>query len=563
MHVAPRFPANPMSSSILGGLASLGGFEDRRWRDRQLSKLTGPTQRVVIRAAESAAAAADSANIKNRSANIAVREGVSELLVLPGLPAGASECRISKSATAMSDRFLKSYAKLSAAGHEPAVILARLLDAVARVCVPWISTGPMQKLLKKDDPSEREIESQIARLTCPRWWRRQLRRACARRLEHFLRRHGEVSRRAGAYVSGYALRRHEWRKAETWALLSAMVAISDMGDEVPLSDVAAAGQANPRNRATELILRMRGYDEVAEKMGLQGAFFTLTAPSRFHARLSRSGEQNPKYDGSSPVDAQAWLNTTWERIRIAWHDEGIRAFGFRVAEPHHDGTPHWHLLLHFRPDQSERAWQIFEEKALRESPDERGANKRRATRVVIDPAKGTGAGYIAKYVAKNVLGEGLGPEGDIEAGVDGSEGARRVAAWASLWGIRQFQQIGSVSVTVYRELRRVRESLEDMDIPELEALRAAADRGEWGEFVELMGGPFVARQDAPVRAWMVARESPGVYGDVIERLQGIVMRTIGITARVITRTKNWRIERAAPVAATGPPRSGGALDLCQ
>lgn len=533
-------------------LDSLGGREDRRWRDGKLAGLSGPTRNIVCRVAVQAANQEHGEGSQNRAANVAIREGVAELAVLPGLPAGASEGQIKQVAERRAEGFLKTYARL-VANHSKREILILILAAAKNLRVPWASFTGMDKVLKKIDASDEDFEAQLARLTCPRWWRRQLRRACTRTMEHFMRRHGQVSRQAGAYISGHSLQRYEWRKAETWALLSAMVAISDMGDELPLAEVAQLGQANPKNRATELIIRMKGYDEVAEKMGLQGEFLTLTTPSRFHARMSKSGQQNPRYDGSTPIDAQDWLNRRWQKIRTAWHRENIRAFGFRIAEPHHDGTPHWHMLLHFRPDQAERAWQIFREHALRESGNEPGAQKHRATRVQIDPGKGTGAGYIAKYVAKNVLGEGLGPEGDIEAGVEGSEGARRVAAWASVWGIRQFQQIGSVSVTVYRELRRLRDDIADKSGPELEQLRKAADRGEWGEFVELMGGPFIGRQDAPVQAWMVVRPSPGVYGDVVERLRGIVMRATSKIVYQITRDREWRIERKAPESATGPP----------
>ena len=42
-------------------------------------------------------------------------------------------------------------------------------------------------------------------------------------------------------------------------------------------------------------------------------------------------------------------------------------FGFRVTEPHHDGTPHWHLLLFINPDHVE---EVTEElKTLSERED--------------------------------------------------------------------------------------------------------------------------------------------------------------------------------------------------
>jgi len=81
--------------------------------------------------------------------------------------------------------------------------------------------------------------------------------------------------------------------------------------------------------------------------------------------------------------------------------------------------------------------------------------------------QGGAAGYMVKYVAKNVVGAPLGedwqqldaPGGhqldmfNVDTGA--VSGAQRVEAWAALWGIRQFQAIGQPPVTVWREMRRV------------------------------------------------------------------------------------------------------------
>ncbi len=127
---------------------------------------------------------------------------------------------------------------------------------------------------------------------------------------------------------------------------------------------------------------------------------------------------------------------------------------FRVAEPHHDGTPHWHLLLFLRPEEVEFATAVFRKHALKEDGYEPGA-QHRFTVTPIDEKFGSATGYIAKYISKNIDGYGMDGELDDESGQPVKEMAKRVRAWASRWNIRQFQQIGGAPVTTWRELRRL------------------------------------------------------------------------------------------------------------
>ena len=212
-------------------------------------------------------------------------------------------------------------------------------------------------------------------------------------------------------------------------------------------------------------------------------------------------------------------------------------------EPHHDGTPHWHLLLFFDPKHLTQITDVFREHMMRESPDEPGANKHRVTVVTIDPTRGSATGYVAKYMSKNI--DGYGVDRDAEDFVEGrpaNETVIRIEAWASLWGIRQFQQIGGPPVGIWRELRRVNESL----VGEIETARHAADSGNWFTYMKVMS----RCADSPdgqliklAREWI---DEVGAYGEQIG------FKTIGVEyngTTIVTRLQEW-IVMHDPIFAT-------------
>ena len=415
-----------------------------------------------------------------------------------------------------------------------------------------------------------QVVAAMARVVDPKWLFRKLRKIQWRGLEQFIRGYGGVGVHRDLYVSDASLHRRQRQRARNKALMECLEAENEQGQTFTLAELAALSPSNPIVRRAELMVRARGFEDFANQSGdFVGLFFTLTCPSKYHARL-HSGAANPKYNGSSPLDAHDYLNGVWQLTRSAWDREGIAAFGMRTVEPHHDGTPHWHLLLFVHKDRAAVAQRIFEHYALTEDGDEPGAQKNRIKTVTIDPAKGSATGYIAKYIAKNIDGHNVGAD---TYGRDAVESAARIEAWASIWGIRQFQQIGGASVTVWRELRRL--EAEHVDQSLLAAATRAADEGNWAEYTRLMGGAICPRKDRPLRPMMLPQKEPGQYGEIIKKLKGLWFGPQGIT----TRIHEWTVrllansrEDAEPDCESfafgvalnqAPPHGGVTLEFCQ
>jgi hypothetical protein len=423
----------------------------------------------------------------------------------------------------------------------------------------------------------------VSRAICAKWWRRQLRKAIGRTYEAGAIRLGYVHHRAEPYASNESVLARIAQNRRNALAMEATQIENEFGQRFSIAEIAAKTTANKAIRRGELMTRINGFETLAKDAGDEGIFVTWTCPSRFHPVIKGTGKTNPKHEQAgfpTPKDANDYLCNVTALCRAALARRGIGLYGFRIAEPHHDGCAHWHLLLFVRPnerfdtkhikDVAGRAIRIMKRYAWAEDRGEPGAFRYRLNVKRIDWSRGTAAGYIAKYVAKNIDGEHVGdhkttdgtvvaPEyvGDVEL-----QPSQRVEAWAARWGIRQFQQWGGAPVTVWRELRRVDASeVVDAEGPMLQAFQAVQKvegekRADWAEYLRAQGGPIVARCDLQITLAKNETKVTGRYGEAV-RVMPIGVKADGIIY-ISTRYQWTPVKRegvASAMPAILPPRT--------
>ncbi|WP_067101854.1 replication endonuclease [Marinomonas atlantica] len=393
-----------------------------------------------------------------------------------------------------------------------------------------------------------KVEALIQRMFTPEWWKRQAKRQY-RHIENIRRECGQVCYDQSAYVSRWGIQRHRKQKQANRAYLESMEAVNQYEQKFLLSQLAEKSISNPIHCKAELMVRVKGCQFLAIDHGHLGWFITLTCPSKYHAIHKETGHRNGKFyefGRPTPRDAQNHLKEVWAAFGKACSNKGINYYGVRVVEPHHDGTPHWHLILFVDPKQSGAMLAEFKKQAFKVDGEEAGAKKSRFEARKLDPAKGGAVAYVAKYVAKNI--DGVDADGqcigvDDETDLDFINSAERVQAWKARHGIRQFQFVGGASVTVWREIRRLKESIPETFID----IYNAAMANDWKQFTVLMGGVHAGRKQTLKPLYESCELNQ--FGEPKQAIKGLVAAT---AEYVSTRLYDWLVQRVG---------SGSGLDL--
>ena len=400
-------------------------------------------------------------------------------------------------------------------------------DAVAAVCSAWGITPPYWNAAHCDR-IEAAIECGILRMTCAKWWGKKLLKLRDQCCEHLCVAVGLVTKKK-PFVSDECF--GEWKTqqktAQQW-LESTMIENED-GVILPLIEAAMAGNANPSNRVTELIVRNRGLEDMADDAGMIALAVTLTCPSKYHSNSYKWNADNAKV-------AQKYLVNTFAKMRSALSYRDIQFLGFRVAEPHKDSTPHWHMAWVIKPEDEAEVRRIITHYAYEVDGKEPGAAEHRLKIEAITKDRGGIAGYFIKYLLKGIPGDHMHGQSELEFESGQTIGAvsARVAAWASRYGIRQYQFYGTESVQVWRELRRLKAGPQS---PEIEAARAAACGSDWKMYEDAM-------THAQLSLNYELTPEGNQYGEVTRRVQGLDGIAFGEKRLIVTRGERWKLRKA-------------------
>lgn len=424
-------------------------------------------------------------------------------------------------------------------------------------------------------------EARWARINDARFWRRAIRVRLLREREHFYLRLNLIGRGGETYVSDqqFNTRTRQLRQQAQWMQDTVLVprylgTNESLGEPLTLAQVAPS----PATRFAKLYTFISAMDEIAQSEGLDACMLTLTLEPEWHP--------NPSYgvntwNGASPRDGHRIIAKRWQSILRDLDRAAVGLSGLRVVEPHKDACPHWHLWLLYRPEVETRllatVMQYFPGKLKVRAPsceeeqlhaDDRlyetradllAGSGRTPTHAKegaqvelsrIDRRISSGASYAMKYLLKTVdAGDTLNQELDLFGTTEAQEleqkrqrhqeGAKRVDAYRSLWGINAAQLFGVAKcLSAWDELRRLTQPPAHAKLRELWVFARGSDkpgripkgaglRGNPRAFLDALGGLAACRRGkakgAKVSIERLTVPAINGYGEAIRRSKGICL----------------------------------------
>ncbi|SFH85499.1 Bacteriophage replication gene A protein (GPA) [Collimonas sp. OK307] len=440
-----------------------------------------------------------------------------------------------------------------------------------------------EKLLGTQIPGD-TFNSQLARVWDARFWRRALRVRIMRAREHFFLRMQLIGKGRENYASDSTVRMRaaQMERQDAWmkdtVIVPRFYTPQMQKGERSFEALSLAKLAKgPKERFAKLYSFVKALDVLSMQAGLSASMLTLTLEAEWHPNPANG---NNCWNGLAPRAGHQSFCDRWQAVLRDLHRVGIRMSGLRVAEPHQDSCPHYHIWALYRPEH-ERAilmtiMKYFPNKLKVRSPagheDDTAGDVMYDTRARlavdesrplthakegaqvelsrIDRSISSGASYAMKYLLKTVdagdelnLEAGLFVQDDVETQKKKEkhkQSAKRVDAFRSVWGINQGQLFGVAKcLTVWDELRALTTAPAHRFLKKLwELARGGKDEGriEAGAniqgnavgFLRMLGGLDAARNGKSKlgRRFALGRlvvEGINRYGDIIRKTKGVTL----------------------------------------
>jgi hypothetical protein len=194
-----------------------------------------------------------------------------------------------------------------------------------------------------------------------------------------------------------------------------------------------------------------GTEEYARDLGYGCLFITLTVPAHMH---SNPTSKNNTWDGTTIKEAHDYLAQKWKKFTndLSRKKYSIKLsegdlFGYRVVEPHADGTPHWHALIYSAHELLKGSILTLLEKHF--------SNKSEALTTSYFPMNSENESHPPiSYIVKYLSGAVDFDNNYITNNSDDKIKAQQVDAWKSAVRLRSFQAFGKTAPKTYWRLFR-------------------------------------------------------------------------------------------------------------
>ena len=201
-------------------------------------------------------------------------------------------------------------------------------------------------------------------------------------------------------------------------------------------------------------------------------------------------------------------------------------------EPHHDSTPHWHILVYIPQENDSKVISTIN-KYFSTIVDSSSFDSKIDMKLFTNEAV---LHYMMKFLASSF--PGVADENAIndKTGKPISCEAKNAKLWASQWGIRRFQHFGLPEIGAWRECRKVRSHNITHELGHAaEAVRHAADHGDFQGYIEAQGGIGIKRSQRVLHVERVISPFDNIWGE--EKIIIIGIKTNTSSRNNIFRTR--------------------------